>query len=146
MLPWFWNNRLAKAWFSRSILSFSRRRTEIFKDLGPMLADYFFLYVDGPWTEDHLPCEISTSLLSRIAFSRFKSMFFSMKQTECDKTENRFLVELTVLIECFVLGLQCLFVVLLKLHCFLCSQWAKSGLDSCFFGHMHCKFPITHQF
>ena len=80
MLDAFWKSRLAKAWFSRSILSFSFRRTEMLSERGPTLAAFLFfncLFVAGPCTDDHFPWLISTNLLSKIAFSRFKSIFFS---------------------------------------------------------------------
>ena len=80
MLDEFWKRRFAKAWFSRSILSFSLRRTEMFRDRGPTLAAFLFfnyLFVEGPCTDDHFPWLMSTSLLSKMAFSLFKSMFFS---------------------------------------------------------------------
>lgn len=52
-------------------------------DLGPTLAAFLFfncLFVAGPCTEDHLPWLISTNLFNKMAFSRFKSMFFSIGQ------------------------------------------------------------------
>jgi len=118
ILPEFWKRRLAKAWFSRSIRSFSFRLTEMFRERGPTPAGDFyfaFCYAAGPCTDDHLPWEMSTSLFNRIAFSLLSPMFFSVIPKK-EKIRNIFDENncLTVLIKRFALRSQCLFVVLLK--------------------------------
>lgn len=53
---------LANAWFSRSILSFSRFLATTFSDLGPKVSLARFL----GYTESHFPCEMSTRRFNRI--------------------------------------------------------------------------------
>lgn len=53
---------LANAWFSRSILSFSRFLATTLSDLGPKVSLARFL----GYTESHFPCEMSTRRFSRI--------------------------------------------------------------------------------
>ena len=106
MAPLPSNNLFAKAWFSRSILSFSYLLTLIFIDFGPTLPDLpgkalIWLY-DPKWVREpfldilrfclimaltllgaittllHLPQEISTNLFSRIWLLRLMAEFFSL--------------------------------------------------------------------
>jgi len=78
------NNRLANAWFSRSILSVSLFRTSMFRligpDLGPALTLWFLLATlrGAVTTLDHFPDEISTSLFSKIWLSLLIVRFFSL--------------------------------------------------------------------
>ena len=102
--PLFENNRLAKAWFSRSMRSFSWRLMVMLRlfGLNPSRLMFWlalrfrlsvlailaldcwwatelprFLIALGPWTEDHLPWLMSTSLLSRIWLCLLRRMFCS---------------------------------------------------------------------
>ena len=70
--PQFSNKRLAKAWFSRSMRSFSLLRTDMLRERGPgcWLIEPLFLTTEliavGPLTEERFPWEMSTNLLRSI--------------------------------------------------------------------------------
>ena len=165
MLEEFWKSRFANAWFSRSILSFSFRRTEMLRERGPTLAAFLYfacLFVAGPWTEDHLPWLMSTNLLSKIAFSRFKSMFFSAKSPyyKLIITLSYWLdssslplpefvggerLKLTILVESFVLMFECFRILLLKFDSFTRGLSVKNWFDSGFhleMGHVVAAYTI----
>lgn len=100
------------------------------RDFGPTLWEAFFLMFDGPWTDDHLPCDMSTNLFNRIAFSLFKSMFFSVWKGNLLAKK---ICTPTVLIESFVLLFQGFLVILLEFDVFL----GVLGTDKWFDGLLH---------
>ena len=69
------NNLFAKAWFSRSILSFSLFLAITLSDLGPKVSLARFLGC----TESHLPWDMSTKRLSKIWLCLFINRLRSIK-------------------------------------------------------------------